>query len=63
MKNRVIHIGDKGQYERTDPDYVDKRLAQMVKDYDECPESWRGCFVVGLSQKDRRDLEEYLSNR
>lgn len=59
-RNRVIHVGDKSIYERTDPDYEDKRLAQLAKDYAECPKEWQGEFLVGLSAKDRQELLQRL---
>ena len=55
-RHRVIHIGDKGIYERTDPDYVDKRLEQIARDYSECPKEWQGESLAGLSAKDRQEF-------
>lgn len=39
-----------GGYEATDPDYVDKRLAALRREYRDCPEQWRACFLNGLSK-------------
>lgn len=43
-----IHEGS--QYERTDPDYVDKQLHRIVSDYLSCPKEWRSTFLHGLSK-------------
>lgn len=39
-----------GGYERTDPDYDDKRLARLKRDYAECPPEWREQFLAGLTR-------------
>ena len=39
-----------GGYEVTDPDYADKRLLQLRRDYLACPPEWRECFTRGLSR-------------
>lgn len=60
---RVIHIGDKEVYERTDPDYQDKLISKLVKDYHECPKEWRAVFLEGLPTKERDLLKERLQSR
>lgn len=57
-RTRVVRVGQTGQYERTDPDYNDKRLAQLWKDYHECPKEWRNIFLVGLPASDYKALQE-----
>jgi hypothetical protein len=57
-RSRIIHVGQTGQYERTDPDYNDKRLAQLAKDYKECPKEWRDTFLAGLPAADIKALRE-----
>jgi hypothetical protein len=54
----IVHVGQTGQYERTDPDYEDKRLAQLAQDYQKCPKEWRGVFLAGLSAADVKALRE-----
>lgn len=48
-----------GGYEVTDPDYVDKKLAQLRRDYAACPEKWRACFFHGLSKFE----QDFLTKR
>lgn len=60
-RQRVIHIGDKGIYERTDPDYQDKIMSKLVKDYRACPKEWREAFMAGLPAKERTQLLERLN--
>jgi len=57
----IVHVGQTGQYERTDPDYDDKRLAQLAKDYAACPKEWRDTFLAGLSANDIKALRERKS--
>jgi hypothetical protein len=45
-----------GGYEICDPDYVDKRLAALRREYRECPEQWRACFLTGLSKFEQDHL-------
>ena len=47
-----------GAYERTDPDYNDKRMAKLVQDFKECPKDWIGCFVKGLTKFEKDYLVE-----
>lgn len=48
-----------GGYEICDPDYTDKRLAALRREYRECPEQWRACFLTGLSKFE----QDYLTKR
>ena len=48
-----------GGYEPTDPDYEDKRLAALRREYRDCPEQWRAVFLTGLS----RFEQDYLTKR
>lgn len=56
----MIRTGEMRSSERTDPDYIDKRLAALKKDFKACPEDWRGCFLKGLSKLDRDSLLDAL---
>ena len=53
---RVIKLGDRGNYERTDPDYEDKRMAQICRDFDACPKEWRDTFLAGLTKKEIKEI-------
>ena len=56
--DRVVHVGQTGSYERTDPDYNDKRLAKLAQDYRSCPAQWQVTFIDGLTNADVRALQE-----
>ena len=55
---RIVHVGQTGSYERTDPDYDEKRLARLANDYKECPKEWRSAFIDGLPNSDIKALRE-----
>lgn len=59
-RSRVVRVGQTGLYERTDPDYNDKRIAQLAKDYKECPKKWRDTFIAGLPRADINALRERI---
>lgn len=59
---RVIHLGDKEVFERTDPDYMDKRMSKLVADYQSCPKEWKGVFLAGLSNREHAELMDRLKN-
>jgi hypothetical protein len=48
-----------GGYENTDPDYTDKRLAALRREYRTCPDQWKDCFLTGLSKFE----QDYLTKR
>jgi hypothetical protein len=58
----IVHVGQTGQYERTDPDYNDKRIAKLAKDYTDCPKEWRETFLAGLSTSDIKSILEHKTN-
>ena len=62
VSNRVPRLG-KAQSEKTDPEYVSKRIAQLRRDYRECPPEWRGRFLGYLDPRDRKELIELLRNK
>lgn len=45
--------GGGGGYERTDPDYEFKRIADIRKIYDGLDIVWREKFLIGLPYRDR----------
>lgn len=59
-EKRIPHEGDRGSFHRTDPDYHDKIMTQLVADYNACPKSWRGTLLGGLSKRDHDELMERL---
>lgn len=53
---RIYHVGGgtgSGNYERTDPDYRDKRIARMRDEYNSLPKEWKGSYLAGLDRSDR----------
>ena len=55
---RVIKLGDRPVHERTNPDYVDKHIAQLAEDVRNCPDEWLSTFIGGLPRWDIQRLEE-----
>ena len=54
--NRVIRLGHSGSYERTNPDYIDDKIARLTQDYEDCPKEWRKTFLAGLQKKDAEEI-------
>ena len=56
---RIYHVGGgagSGNYERTDPDYLDKRIARMRAEYNSLPKEWKAQYLNGLSRIDREEV-------
>ena len=47
--------------ERTDPDYADKYVARMAKEYKELAPMWRRTFLDGIPSPYRKDVEEMIN--
>ena len=47
-----------GGYEPTDPDYDDKKLARLKREYATLATEWRETFLAGLSRWERTQLEK-----
>lgn len=60
QSKRVVHVGQTGKHERTDPDYEEKRIAKLVKDYHECPDEWVNVFLDGLTSYDRKAIRGFF---
>ena len=53
---RIYHVGGgtgSGNYERTDPDWNEKRIARMREEYRSLSLEWRSQYLHGLSRADR----------
>ncbi len=57
-RDRIIRIGDKEVYEKTNPDYNDEKIARIARDFRACPKEWQGVFLAGLSRQEIKELEE-----
>ena len=53
MKSHIPRTGERQVSDATDPDYNDKRITQLRKDYAECPKEWKACFLNGLSKREQ----------
>jgi hypothetical protein len=49
-----------GGYERTDPDFEQKRIARIHADYLALGQMWRETFVRSLPKADQRALDRLL---
>ena len=46
-----------GGYEITDPDYSEKRLVRLKREFEALAPEWRGCFLNGLSRYEQKFVE------
>lgn len=53
MKGKIPREGGRQVSEPTDPDYTDKALERLRRDYQACPDEWKTCFLNGLSKFDQ----------
>jgi hypothetical protein len=58
IKKTVI---DRVMVERTDPDYADKYVARMAKEYKALAPMWRRTFLDGIPSPYRKDVEEMIN--
>ena len=52
-----------GGYERTDPDYLQKRLRQMCAEYNSLEPQWRKAYLDGLDRTDKWMLLRQLKGQ
>ena len=63
MTGGIPRHGEKGVYERTNPDYVDERIARMAQDYLSLDGHWRGVFLAGLTKVDREAVQALIDQK